>query len=79
MVAEGGKLAGEGADDVVGFETFVEEDGDAESFEGSANVGMLLNKVGRRGCAVGLVAAVYGGFEFLSFNVELLDVLHLAG
>ena len=47
VVAEGGELAGEGADDVVGLEAFVAEDGDAEGFEGAADVGKLLGEVGR--------------------------------
>ena len=58
VVAEGGELAGEGADDVVGLEALVVEDGDAEGFEGAADVGLLLDEVGGRLGAVGLVAAV---------------------
>ena len=39
LVAERGKLAAEGADDVVGLEALVAEDGDAEGFERAADVG----------------------------------------
>ena len=79
MVAEGGELAGEGADDVVGFEALVVEDGDAEGFEGAADVGLLLDEVGWGLGAVGLVAAVLDGFELLGFDVELLDIFELLG
>ncbi len=79
MVAERGELAGEGADDVVGLEALVVEDGDAEGFEGAADVGLLLDEVGWGLGAVGLVAAVLDGFEGLGFDVEFLDVLHLRG
>ena len=47
VVAERGELAGEGADDVVGLEALVVEDGDAEGFERAADVGQLLGEVGR--------------------------------
>ena len=47
--------AGDGADDVVGFEAGVFEDGDAHGFEHAADVGDLLEQVGRRFGAVGLV------------------------
>ena len=79
VVAERGELAGEGADDVVGLEAFVVEDGDAEGLEGAADVGLLLDEVRRRLGAVGLVAAVLDGLELLGLDVELLDVLHLRG
>ena len=52
VVAHGAELAGERADDVVGFVALVVEDGDAEGFEGAADVGLLLDEVGpgfRRG------------------------------
>ncbi len=78
-MAERRQLAGEGADDVVGFEALVEDDGDAEGFEGAADVGLLLDEVGWGFGAIGFVAAVLGGFELLGFDVELLDVLELAG
>jgi len=78
-VAERRELTGEGADDVVGLEALVEEDGDAEGFERSADVGLLLDEVGRGFGAVGLVSAVLDGFEGLGFDVELLDVLELGG
>ena len=79
MVAERRELAGEGTDDVVGFEALVVEDGDAEGFEGASNVGLLLDEVG--GClgAVGLVALVDDGLEGLGLDVELLDVFELGG
>jgi hypothetical protein len=79
FVTQGGEFAGEGADDVVGFKAFVEEDGDAEGFEGAADVGLLLDEVGWSLGAVGFVAAVFDGFEGLGFDVELFDVLHLRG
>ena len=63
VVAERGELAGEGADDVVGLEALVVEDGDAEGFERAADVGLLLDEVGRGLGAVGLVAAVLDGLE----------------
>ena len=69
----------EGADDVVGLEALVVEDGDAEGLERAADVGLLLDEVGRGLGAVGLVAAVLDGLELLGLDVELLDVLHLRG
>ena len=63
VVAECGELAGESADDVVGLEALVVEDGDAEGLEGAADVGLLLDEVGRRFGAVGLVAAVLDGLR----------------
>ena len=79
MVAERGEFAGERADDVVGLEALVVEDGDAEGFEGAADIGLLLDEVGRGLDAVGLVAAVLDGLELLGLDVELADVLHLRG
>ena len=51
-------LQRERADDVVGLEALVAEDGDAEGFEGAADVGLLLGEVGGHLGAVGLVAGV---------------------
>ena len=79
MVTQGAQLAGKRADDVVGLHALVEEDGDAEGFEGAADVGLLLDEVGGRFDAVGLVATVLDGLEGLGLDVELLDVLELAG
>ena len=79
FVAQGGEFAGERADDVVGFKAFIKEDGDAEGFEGAADVGLLLDEIGRSLGAVGFVATVFDGLEGLGFDVELFDVLHLRG
>ena len=73
------QLAGKRADDVVGLEALVVEDGDAEGFKGAANVGLLLDEVGRGLDAVGLVAAILDRLEGLGLDVELLHVLELAG
>ncbi len=74
-----GELAGEGADDVVGLEALVGEDGDAEGLERTTDVGELLGEVGGHLGAVGLVAEVVDLFELLGLDVELLDRLHLLG
>ena len=47
--------ARDGADDVVGLEARVLEDGDAHGFEHAADVGDLVEQVGRRFGAVGFV------------------------
>jgi hypothetical protein len=73
------ELAGEGADDVVGLEALVGEDGDAEGLERAADVGQLLGKVGGHLGAIGLIAEVVDLFELLRLEVELLDRLHLLG
>ena len=69
----------EGADDVVGLEALVAEDGDAEGFERAADVGKLLGEVGGHLGAVGLVAGVVDLLELLGFDVPLAQRLHLAG
>ncbi len=74
-----GEPAGERADDVVGLEALVGEDGDAEGLERAADVGQLLGEVGGHLGAVGLVAEVVDLFELLRLDVELLDRLHLLG
>jgi hypothetical protein len=79
VVAEGGELVRERADDVVGLEAFVVEDRDAEGLEGAADVGLLLDEVGRGLGACGLVAGVLGSFELLGLDVELLDIFELQG
>ena len=78
-MAEGAEFAAEGADNIIGLEALVAEDGDAEGFEGAANEGELLGEVGGHLGAVGLVAEVVDLFELLGFDVELFDGLHLAG
>ena len=79
VVIHGGKLVAECADDVVGLEALVAEDGDAESFERAADVGKLLGKIGGHLGAVGLVAGVVDLVELLGFDVPLALWLHLAG
>ena len=77
LVTKGCELAGESADDVIGFEAFVVEDGNAKGFECATDVGLLLDEVGWRFGAVGFVATVLGGFKLLSLNVELFDIFEL--
>ena len=72
-VRGGGGFAGEGADDIVGLVAFELEDGNAIGFEGAADVGDLLDEVGRHFGAVGLVALVLLFFERLGLEVELAD------
>ena len=79
VVAECGELAGERADDVVGLEALVVEDRNAEGLERAADVGLLLDEIGRSFGAVGLVAAVFDGLERLGLDVELAHVLKLRG
>ena len=79
VVAQRGELVAERADDVVGLEAFVAEDGDAEGFERAADVGELLGEVGGHLGAVGLVAGVVDLLELLGLDVPLAQRLHLAG
>ena len=53
-----GGLAGQGADDVVGLKALGFEDGNAQGFEGAANVGNLAAQILGHGFAIGLVALV---------------------
>jgi hypothetical protein len=70
-VPERGELRAEGADDVVGLEALVAEDGDAEGLERAADVGKLLGEVGGHLGAVGFVAGVVDLLELLGFDVPL--------
>ena len=74
--------AGDGADDVVGLEAGVLEDGDAHGFEDAADVGNLVEEVGRRLGAVGFVLGelgdALGGFAALEDGGDVGGVVLLA-
>ncbi len=77
-MAERGETRGERADDIVGLEALVAEDRDAEGFQRATDVGELLDEVGRRLDAVGLVAGVVHLVELLRLRVPAAQRLHLA-
>ena len=79
VMAERAVVRAERADDVVSLVAFGVDDGNAKGLERAADIGLLLNQVGRGLGAVGLVAGVLGGLKLLCLNVELLHVLQLAG
>ena len=72
-------LAGQRADHVVGLETPRLEDGDAQRFEGAANVGYLAAQVFGHGFAIGLVTLVADLDEALRLRVPLAQRAHGAG
>ena len=76
-VAERGELRGERADDIVCLEALVAEDGDAEGLQRAADVGELLDEVGGRLGAVGLVAGVVHLVELLRLRIPPAQRLHL--
>ncbi len=78
-VAIGGGPAGEGADDVVSLVALGFDDGNAEGFEGAADVGNLLQKIRGRLGAIGLVASVFDVDVGLGPGVELAVAGHGRG
>ena len=72
-------LAGQGAEDVVGFKADGFEDGDMQDFEGAADVGELTGEVFGHSGALGFVALVGGFDEGSVFAAPLAEDADLLG
>ena len=66
-------FAGEGADQIVGFEAGEFENGDAIRFERAPDIGKLLRQILRHGRTIGFVTFVFHLGKSLRLDVELAD------